>query len=371
MKNKILGGALVVVVLIVVGLVVRVSTNTDSIKIGALLPLTGGLASYGEPAQKTIDMAVADINANGGINGKKLVIAYEDHKCDPKEMLSGFSRLTVQGIHVLNSVACSGVVAGIAPELTKNDSVLFGSVVSASKLTGISPNFFRNWSTDRSEAKVLADQIVKNGYRNVAVIFETTDYAQGLKMDLEKNLADSNVKVVSESFVTGSTDIRTQLTKLKSVKPDALVAIAQTVTTGEMILTQMEQLNFKPAMLVNYNILKSAVLLKKHASLLEGAVAGDFYIPDSAKLNAVLAEYKAMYGIDCPQKNICAMEYDSIQFLAQALRAEGDSAIGVKEYLSQNTYSGASGDISFDSNNDRNNSEYVPFVIKGGSEVKM
>jgi branched-chain amino acid transport system substrate-binding protein len=244
-------------------------------------------------------------------------------------------------------------------------------MTSASKLTAISPNFFRNWASDRQEGKILADQIIEKGYKNVAILYEETDYAKGLKMDVESNLKDAGVKITSESFGSGATDVRTQLTKLKSIKSDVLLVSVQTVTSGEVVLTQMEQLKFSPTMLVNYNILKATALVKSHAALLEGARGGDYALQDSEKLNKVLAEYKAKYGVDCPQKNVCAMEYDTIQMLAQALRAKGDSAQGVREYLSSNTYSGASGSLSFDANNDRMGTDYLLFGIKNGETYRV
>jgi branched-chain amino acid transport system substrate-binding protein len=370
MSKKILGIVLVVIV-VVVGIVFGRNSDSGTVKIGVLLPLTGGLASYGEPAQKVAELAVADINAAGGINGRKLEIVYQNHKCDPKEAVTVFEKLLTSGIKVFNSVACSGTVASIAPNLVSKNVVFLGTLTSASKLTGISPNFFRNWASDRQEGKILADQIIKQGYKNVAIIYEETDYAKGLKMDVESNLKDKGITITVESFASSATDVRTQLTKLKTVKPDALLVSVQTVTTGEIVLSQMEQLKFTPKMLVNYNILKATALVKNHSALLEGARGGDYALQDSEKLNKVLADYKAKYGVDCPQKNVCAMEYDAIQLLAQALSARGDSAEGVREYLSQNTYAGVSGNISFDAQNDRTGTDYVLFGVKGGEIYRV
>ncbi len=362
---------LVLVVAIIGIILVKSNPETGSLRIGVMIPATGGLASYGEPAQKVADIAVAEINANGGINGRKLEIVYANHKCDPKEMMLAYEGLLMQNINILNTVACSGTVAGIAPGLESKGVVLLGTAISASKLTGVSPAFYRNWAADSQEAKVLVDQIIKNGYKNIAIMYEETDYAKGLKIDLENNLKGTDVKITSESFATGALDVRTQLTKLKSVKPDAMLVSVQTGASGEVVLNQMEKLNFTPKMLVNYNILKATAVLKAHVALLEGAIGADYFIKDSAGLDKVLAQYKATYGVDCPQRNICAMEYDAIQMLAQGLREKGDSVSGMRTYLSTATYSGVSGEVSFDAKNDRNNSEYVPFTIKNGVSVKI
>jgi branched-chain amino acid transport system substrate-binding protein len=371
MKNKIL---LIVGVVVLVFIIVFISmdkTNEKTVRIGALFPLTGGLASYGEPAQRITDIIVEEINAKGGINGKKLEMVYGNHKCDSKEMVTVFEKVFSSGARIFSAVACSGTISSVAPSLVSRDVVLLGTVTSASKLTGIAPNFFRNWASDREEGKVLADQIIKSGYKNVGILFEETDYAKGLKLDVENNLKNSNINLTLESFASGSTDIRTQLTKLKSIKPDVILIAVQTVTTGEIVLTQMEQLNFIPKMLVNYNILKAPALVKAHSSLLEGAFGADYLIKDSADLDRVLALYKEKYGVDCPQKNVCAMQYDAIQMLVQAIREKGDSAKGVKDYLNKVNYQGITGNINFDANNDRSGSDYVLFTIKNGEAVKV
>ncbi len=357
----------IVILVIVGGYLIGQQSSSDTIKIGALYPLTGGLASYGEPAQKVAQIAIDDINASGGINGKKLELVVSDHQCDPKVAVSNFQKLNgVDGIHVFTSVACTGTVVSIVPELQTKDAVLLGTVTSGNKLTGISSNFFRNWASDAQEAKLLSDYVRKSGFKNIAVIYEDTDYAKGLKLSMEENLKDTNVKILSESFTSGATDVKTQLTKLQALKPDALFVSVQTVTSGEIVLTQMDQLKFRPvSLLINDNILKSSQLIKNHPSL-EGAIGGDYAIASNDRLNAVLAKYKAKYGQDCPQINICATEYDAINLFAQAIKTNGNSASGVKSYLASTTFDGVSGMISFGTDGNRNAAEYSLFKIVNG-----
>lgn len=373
MKNKYaLGAILVIVIVVLVTIGLRFSNQTNTVKIGGLYPLTGGLASYGEPAHNTALIAVDDINAAGGINGKKLELVSEDHKCDPKTAASAYQKLvSTDGIRVLTAVACSGTVSAMAPNLAQNDVVLLGTVTSADKLTAISPNFFRNWASDGQEAKLLADRAVAQGYKKIAVIYEETDYAKGLQISLTKDLANSGINIVSESFASGATDVRTQLTKLQSANPDVVFVSVQTVPSGETVLTQMEQLGFKPKhMFINDNILKAASLLTKHSDLLNGAVGGDYIFQATPELNKVLAEYKSKYETDCPQANICAAEYDAIQLLANALRSD-QSTSKVKTYLNQANYNGVSGNISFDQNNDRSNARYSLFMVQNGKASQI
>lgn len=367
MSNRsLLVGLAAVVVIVVGGVTLTRSSKPDTITIGALYPLTGGLASYGEPAQKTAQLVIEEINAAGGIDGAKLVLAAEDHKCDPKEAVAAFNKLhDIQGIRVFTAAACTGTVVSVAPLL--KDSVMLAPVISAPKATGLSPNFFRNYAKDSDEAKLFAAEIVKRGYKTVGVIHEETDYAKGLRVSLEKFLAGTGVAVISESFTSDATDVRTQVSKMKALNLDLVFVSPQTVPNAEKVLKAMRDQQFVPkALFVNDNVIKSSDLLARYSDLLNGAIGGDYIIHNSAALDAMLAKYKAKYGMDCPQKNICATVYDSVHMLADAIDAEGYDAAGVQSFLKTAKYDGVSGTVSFDEKNDRANAEYSLFVVKNG-----
>ena len=82
-QNKIyLGIGIVAIILIAAVVMFSGPKGEDTIKIGALYPLTGGLSEYGEAAQRSTELAVEKINQNGGINGKTLEVNYQDHECN-------------------------------------------------------------------------------------------------------------------------------------------------------------------------------------------------------------------------------------------------------------------------------------------------
>ncbi len=367
MKNtKLWVGAIILVVIVALSIVFGRSTQT--VKIGAMFPLTGGLASYGELARNMAALAVEEINSTGGINGRQLELIIDDHKCDPKQAIAVFEKqASVDDVHIFTSVACTGTVLSIASQLEAKNAVLLGTITSGNKLTGVSPNFFRNWASDRQESRLLADEIIKKGYKSVAAIYEETDYAKGLVISLQEFLKDSGVELSTESFAVNATDVRSQLTKLSALKADLLFVSVQTVTTGETVLTQMEQLKFQPNNLfVSDNILKTQTLLTDHSRLLEGAIGADYVIPVNSRLEDVMLKYKEKYGSDCLQINLCAAEYDAARLLAEAMKNTDGSTLSVRNYLKVVNYDGVSGQVSFDSNNDRANAAYSLFKISAG-----
>ena len=367
MSKRYLGIAAAVVIIVIGVAVFRNQAQANTITIGAVYPLTGGLATYGEPAQKTAQLAVDEINAAGGVNGKQLAIAFEDHACDGIKAVAAFNKLhDTQGVRVFTAAACSGTISAMAPLL--KDSVMLAPVTSATKLSGISPNYFRNWAKDGDEAKLFAAEIQKRGYKTIGVINEETDYAKGLRLALEADVKDMGVVVTGESFASDATDVRTQVSKIKALNPDVVFVSPQTVPNAEKVLKTMTDLGFKPKVLfVNDNIVKASALLAKYPALLEGAIGGDYVVKNSPAFDAVLAKYKAKYGADCPQKNICVAVYDSVKLLAQAVGEKGTDANALQSYLATVNYGGASGMISFDEKHDRRNADYSLFVVHGGA----
>lgn len=345
----------------------------EPIVIGALFPLTGGLATYGEAALKSAEIAMDEINAAGGIDGRKLKIDYQDHECNPKTAVSLFEELTEgKGIRVFSTVACSGTVLAIAPKLEEKNALLLGTIVTTTRITGVSPYVFRNWASDNKEAQLFATAVMGRGYKKIGVIYEETEYAEGLKNALEQYLTGNDVEIVSESFASGSADMRSQLTKLQAEEVDMLFISPQTVISADIILKQMEELRFKPnALFVNDNIVKATNIVARYANLLEGAVSGDYILPKTDQLDAFLQRYKRRYGEECPQVNICAGEYDAIKLLAKAISTNGENTEKIREYLKEATYNGISGVIRFDVNNDRDNAHYSLLVIRDGKAVSV
>jgi branched-chain amino acid transport system substrate-binding protein len=342
-------------------------SETETIKIGALYPLSGGTAYYGEMALKSAQIAVNEINSNGGINDQNLELVVEDHQCTPKIGLTAFEQMSdIKNIKLFSTMACTGVSLAIAPELKDKNSVMVATLVTASKATNISPNFFRNWANNSQESKLFADEIIKLNINKVGIIYEETDYAKGLKIDLETYLKDTTVQIVSEGFTSDAVDLKSQITKLMSENVDLVFISPQAITTGTVILKQMQDSNFNPKLIfVNDVVLKSNLIVDYNV-LLNNAYSAEFVFGSNDKQEKLYVKYKELYGVDCPQKNICSGIYDSIYMYADAIEKVGNDSSKIRDYIASNVYEGITGNISFDSKNDRANAEYSLFLIKDG-----
>ncbi len=366
-KRHWLGLGAVILVLGVGGFLLtqRTPSNTASpIKVGAIFPMTGGLAQYGDLASKSSLLAIEEINRAGGIDGRSLVLNVQDHQCKPPSALDAFKNLSTLGnTRYFLAAGCSGTVIAVNPLL--EHQVMLGSTISSPKVSGTSPRFFRNYGTDSAEGKLFADLIRQRGYASVSVLHEETDYAKGLMLSLKEYLASSTQPFVAESFTSDATDMRTQITKLRDLNADVMFLSPQTVTTANIVLKQMQELGYKPKNLfVNENVMKSEQLRTTFSGLLNGAVSADFKVKDSTQLQTFLTNYKQRYGADCAQVNVCATAYDNVQMLAEALRKAGDDDTKVADYLKAISYEGVSGNVSFDAKNDRVEKGYILFKIE-------
>lgn len=365
-------GVGVVIVLASVGgfFLIRRSTPSDSppLKIGAIFPMTGGLAQYGDLASKSSLLAIEEINRAGGIQGRMLELDVQDHQCKPATAIVAYQHLsTLEHVRYFLAAGCSGTVIAVNPLL--DHQVMLGSAISSPKVSGTSPRFFRNYGTDSAEGKLFAEVIQQRGFSSVGVLHEETDYAKGLMISLKENL-NSAISFTAESFASDATDVRTQITKLRGLNPEVFFLSPQTVTTANIALKQMRELGYKPKnLIVNENVMKSEQLRMSYPDILNGATSADFKVQDSQALQNFLQAYKTRFGVDCAQTNVCATSYDNVHMLGEALRHVGDDDAKIADYFKTISYNGVSGHISFNGQNDRDAKGYVLFSIKEGTPI--
>ena len=361
--------------MLVIILFVLTSCGTQEqspVTIGALFPFTGGLSVYGEVAQRSAQIAVDEINAQGGINGRPLVLDYQDHQCSPKTAVSVFQQLrTTKNISIFTSVACSGTVIALAHMMESPPSLLLGTIVTTPAITNISPFVFRNWASDAHEADLLSREVISKNYRRIGILHEQTDYAAGLAKGLAQRVQGKGVELVMESYASDAVDVHTQLAKLKAADTDALFLSPQTVTSADLVLKQLSELEISADLLVNDNVIKMGELLSRYSTTLEGAIGGDYIVEQGPSAEEFKQRYVEAYGSDCPQMNVCLGVYDAIHLLAQGISDSGEDPDAVRAFLDDVTYEGISGRISFDEHNDRENTSYTLFIVKEGKAVPL
>ncbi|MDP3794172.1 MAG: ABC transporter substrate-binding protein, partial [Candidatus Uhrbacteria bacterium] len=157
--------------------------ESSEVTIGWIGPLTGDAAAYGIPLQKATMLAAEEINAAGGVGGKKLVVAYEDGNCDGKGGAAAAQKLiSINKVQIIIGGTCSGETLGFTPIANENKVVVFSPSASSPDLTTKGGDYaFRFYPSDALAGKVAASYAMDTfKAKKAAVITANTDYAQGL-----------------------------------------------------------------------------------------------------------------------------------------------------------------------------------------------
>ena len=122
----------VVIVLVIIFGITQVKRGAGEIKIGVITALTGEQGKYGESSQKGIDMAMEEVNINGGISGKKVIAVYEDSQGDPKLAVSALQKLiSADKVFIMIGALASSDILAMAPVAEKNKVILLASSATA------------------------------------------------------------------------------------------------------------------------------------------------------------------------------------------------------------------------------------------------
>lgn len=365
-----LGLALVAIVIVAVVAKRGFKTQEPTIRVGAILPMTGSASQWGGPARDAATMAVDEINAQGGIHGRLMSLDVEDDKCDPTTGVSAAQKILASAKPiVISGAVCSSVTLAIAPIAESNRVVLISPASTSPLITNAGDYIFRIIPTDALRGKVFAEYVYSLGHRSVSLLYINNDGGVGNKDSFTENFQRLGGKIVSvEAYAQDTRDVRAQLTKIKQQKPDALIIVSYPDDTP-IVMRQAQELAVGVPQFFQTEALDDPAVIQKAGNAAEGAT---YILP--AKPNGPSAEnfaskYKQRYGRD--PETFAAESYDVIKLIAEILsKAQGLSSEDLKAglYKTQN-FAGASGTITFDQNGDVIKPMAIKKIVNGTSSV--
>ena len=226
-------GIIVVAILIIIG----VSSNkgpkeTGPIKIGFVAPLTGDVAGIGQNMKAATELAISEINKNGGINGRLITLIAEDGKCDGKEAVTAVTKLiNIDKVPVIIGGACSSETVAPAPIAEKAKVVMLSPLSSNPSITTAGDYIFRNYASDSFQGVKAAEFAVNTlKSKNIAVLSCMSDWCQGLQQEFKNKAVSLGAKIaVEEKYDDKNTnDLKTQLAKIKAANPDLVYFVGYT-----------------------------------------------------------------------------------------------------------------------------------------------
>ena len=310
------------------------NADATTFKIGGIGPITGDTAIYGTAVQNGIQLAVDEINADGGINGYQIEYSFEDDQNNSEKSVNAYNTLKDWGMQMLvgtvTSTPCTAVV-----EETHADN-MFQLTPSATAVESIQyDNAFRMCFSDPSQGTVSADYISENGLASkVAIIYDSSDtYSTGIYQSFATEAEAKGLEIVAaEAFTSdSSTDFSVQIQKAKDAGAE-LVFLPIYYQEASLILAQADRAGFAPKW---FGVDGMDGLLDVEgfdAALAEGLMFLTPFTPDAEDeaTQTFVADFEEAFG-DTPIQ-FAADAYDCIYVIkAAAEKADIDPTMSVTD----------------------------------------
>lgn len=344
---------------------------SDSIKVGLSAPITGNYAEFGENFRYAVQMAADQINAAGGIRGKKLEIVVNDSKGDPREAAL-IAQKFVQDRSILAEIGdfTSTSCLAAAPIYERNGMVQLSPTSSHPDFAKSGKYMFGIVGTQEAEGpfnlQYLAQDYLK--LKSTAIIYINNDWGVVTKDKFANAAKEFGLKVTMEQpFFEAEKDYNAVLTKIRATNPEGIY-IAAMYNETSLIARQIRKMGWDVKKYAPSSVF-SDNLLKLGGEAVEGLVTNTFFAlsdPDPA-VQGFIKEFQKRAGRNPNLHAACA--YDSALILAEAIKKAGFDRKTIRETLAQTkNFPGITGSITFTPDGDVIR-KYKVLVVENGQWV--
>ena len=347
----------------------------DTVKIGFLGALTGDVAMFGKPTLDGMKMAAEEINAAGGVLGKKIEIVEADNRGDKQEGASVTQKLISRdAVTAIVGDPTTGITKVAAPIAQKAGVVLLSAGATGPGVVEIGDFIFRDTLLDSIAIPAVMDYFANTlKFKNVAIITsDNNDYSVGLSQTFRDAAAKvPSIKIVADEKVKdGDKDFSAQITNIKSKKPDVIL-FSGYYTEGALIMKEARKQGLKAPMFGGDGLF-SPKFIELGGPAVEGSMSAlGFSTEQATPATAKFIEaYKAKNNGAEPGL-FDAQGYDAVMLLADAMkRANSVDPKVFKDALAQTkNFEGVSGTISMQANREPIKSPLSLLMVKDGKFV--
>lgn len=343
--------------------------GADTIKVGEYASLTGKDASFGQTSHKGLTLAFEEINAAGGVLGKKIELLTEDNQTKPGESATVAKKLiTRDKVVALFGEVSSGRSLEAAPIAQAAKIPMIAPAATNPKVTQTGNYIFRVCFIDPFQGTAMA-KFAKDDLKakKVAILFSVSNaYSVGLAKFFRETFAENGGEVATEkSFSEGDKDFRAQLTAVKAANVDA-VFVPSYYTEAALIVRQARSLGITVPFFGGDGW-EAPQLLEIGGEALEGCYYSTHFSPenDAPAVREFVRKYKARWN-ETPDA-FSALGYDAAYVFADAAKRAGSiEGAKLREALAATkNYSGVTGITTIDKNRDASKPAAI-LAIKGG-----
>lgn len=340
----------------------------SDIPIGEFASLTGATASFGQSSHNGTKMAIDEVNAAGGVLGKPLRLITEDDQSRAGEAATVVKKLISKEkiVALLGEVASSRSLEA-APICQEAKIPMISPASTNPKVTDTGDYIFRVCFIDPFQGTVLSKFCLSKGLKKVAVLTDVKqDYSVGLSEFFRTHFIANGGQIVSEqSYSSGDKDFKAQLTAIKGVEPDAILASGYYTEAGLIAIQARElQMNIP---LLGGDGWDSPALVEVGGTAVEGCFfSNHFSAEDPApKIQEFLSKYRERFNGE--PDAMSALGYDAAMILVDAIkRANSVSGDAIRQALADTrNYPAVTGLISLNAQRNADKSAVMLVVQKG------
>jgi branched-chain amino acid transport system substrate-binding protein len=353
------------------GLALTGTASAQDLTIGVAGPMTGQYASFGQQLKNGADLAVADLNAAGGVLGKKLKMEIGDDACDPKQARAVGEKFASEKVPFVAGHYCS------SSSIPASEAYAEGGVLQITPAS-TNPTFterglwntFRVCGRDDQQGAVAGAFLAKNYKgKNIAILQDKSTYGKGLADETKKALNKAGVKEkLYEAYTQGDKDFNALVSKLKAAAID-VVYVGGYHTEAGLILRQMRDQGMKAQMISG-----DALATNEFWSITGPAGEGMMFTfgPDPRKKPTAAAVVKKFKDKGIDPEGYTLYTYAALQIWSQAAAKAGTTdAKKVAATLKAGKWDTVLGPITYDKKGDITVIDYVFYVWKNGSYSEM
>lgn len=328
-------------------------SSSEEIKVGFVGPLTGDYANYGTLCKQSVEMAIEEINAKGGVSGKQIKLYAEDSEGDSQKALAATEKLSSSDkVCAIIGPILTGETFSVAERVQQEGLVIITPSASHKDITAIGDYIWRTTPSDGLQGVVAGkywSQVL--GYKKLAVLYAKNDYSQGLYESMAESFKEEGGEIVAtETFMVGDKDFKTQLTKLKNTDAEAIY-IPDYTTEMAQILEQASQLQVNKPFLSGDGFLSEEIYTLA-GQYTDGVVyTASAQVEESNSAKEFKEKYTAKYGVG--PDSFATNAYDATYILASVIEKVGTDRKAIKEGMKEvKDFVGVNGVINFDEQGD-------------------
>ena len=329
------------------------------------IPFSGSVAVYGTEAKNGVEMAVAEINAAGGINGKQVELIAEDDEGNPEKTVNAYKKLTTKDdVKFIIGSLTSGCTQAITSLAQSQKVLIVAPAATMASITDAGNYIFRTCFIDPFQGTVGA-KFASTGLnaKKAAILYDAgNDYSVGLFDNFKASFEAAGGKVVAaESYNTGDKDFNAQLTKIKTSNPD-VVYLPDYYATVALIAKQLRAQGIK-APIVGADGW-GGIVDNAGDEVLNGYYS-DHYAADSTDQKVVdfVGKYKTKYN--ATPTSFAALGYDAMYIIKDAITAaKSTDSEAVRAAVEKTNGSYVTGNLTFDAKRNPTKSAVVLEIVK-------